>query len=203
MTELLLIRHGQTDWNRERKIMGRKPIPLNEQGREQAKKLAHYLSVSPLDVCFSSPVLRAAETAQIICAQQNILPEHRDELSEIDYGIWVDQTFAWVHQHQAEAWQKYRTDPNDLVFPGGESVKQVLTRVARLVDEVFAQHPGKRVAFVSHADVLKFAIAHVFAFPLTVLRQFSVENAGVALIRFDEQLGPRLTWFNSQFPLGD
>ena len=195
MKELLLIRHGQTDWNRDRKIMGRKPIPLNETGRKQAEKLAGYLAASPLDICISSPVLRAFETAQIVCSQQNVKPVLREELAEIDYGTWVDQTFSWIHENQAEAWEKYRTDPNDLIFPGGESIQNVAQRMGVLIDEALKVYPGQRVAFVSHADVLKFAIAHIFQFPLTILRQFSFENCGVALIRYDEDLGPRLTWF--------
>ena len=195
MKELFLIRHGQTDWNRDRKIMGRKPIPLNETGRAQAQKVAGYLAAYPLDICLSSPVLRAFETAQCICSQQKVKPVLREELAEIDYGSWVDHTFSSIHENYAEAWEKYRIDPNDLVFPGGESIQAVLQRMGKLVDEALLTYPGQRVAMVSHADVLKFAIAHVFGFPLTILRQFSFENCGVALIRYDEKLGPRLTWF--------
>lgn len=195
MKELLLIRHGQTDWNVAKKIMGRKPIPLNETGRKQAERLAGYLSANPIDICFSSPVLRALETAEILCAPQKLKPVLREELAEIDYGSWVDLSFAEVHQNHSEAWAQYRADPNDLVFPGGESIQAVAQRMNFLVDEALKVYPGKRVAMVSHADVLKFAIAYIFGFPLTILRQFSFENCGVALIRYDDALGPRLTWF--------
>ena len=77
--ELLFIRHGQTDWNAKRRIMGRRPVPLNDFGREQAERLAGYLSGADLRAVITSPVVRARETADIIASRQDGLDVETDE----------------------------------------------------------------------------------------------------------------------------
>ncbi len=196
MTELLLIRHGQTDWNREKKVMGRQPISLNSVGREQVLKLQGYLNAVKIDAFYSSPVKRTWETSEIICKDRDLEICAADELAEIDYGEWENMTFSEIHRDKKDAWHTYKTNPEELSIPGGESMPEVKARVGSLLNKILEKHTGERVALVSHADVLKVALVHIFEFPLYFLRQCSVENASLLWVRYDAEFGPRLNFYN-------
>ena len=93
MQRILWIRHGETEWNRERRIMGREEIGLNDAGREQSRSLATALQPYALDAIISSPILRARETAAIIAEPHQLEVQCDERLWEIDYGDWVGKTF--------------------------------------------------------------------------------------------------------------
>ena len=213
MLEMLLIRHGQTDWNAARRVMGRQPIPLNERGRAQAEGVAEYLAEVRLDAIVSSPVLRTMETAGIIAAHHpGLAVEPNDGLSEIDYGEWVNLTFAELEEHHGESWRRYLEDPNDLVLPGGESMPEVVARVARLLEKLKTRFmdpadpqasklgsPGaasKRVALVSHADIIKILLLNLLGLDVRNVLRLSIDNCALLLVRISAEMGARLVLFN-------
>lgn len=197
MLELLLIRHGQTDWNRGDRVMGRQPIPLNECGRHQAEELAHYLKGAAIAAIMTSPVKRALETAQILCKDHSDRPLFEvDDLAEIDFGELVNLPFSEVHRHFSGQMKIYRDYPEDLVFPGGESIATAKTRVAHVIDRVRSKFSDGRVALVTHADVIKLALISIFALPLSFLRHFSIDNGAMVIVRYQPDLGPRLIVYN-------
>ena len=130
MWELLLIRHGQTAWNAARKVMGRRPIPLNERGQQQAEGVAAYLKDAPIDRIFTSPVARARETALIIAKpHEGLAVEEHEAFTEIDYGEWTQHGFDDLPVRFGEGWRQYRADPAASVFPGGESMRGAAARI--------------------------------------------------------------------------
>lgn len=197
MLEILLIRHGQTDWNVMQKVMGRQPIPLNERGRQQADKLAEFLSNARLDCIVSSPVLRAMQTAKIVASRhEGLNVEPSDGLSEIDYGEWVNLTFAELTEKHSETWRRYREDPNDLVLPGGESMPQVVGRVGELLSTVRSRFAEGRVALVSHADVIKLALIDLIGLDVKHILRLSIDNCSMLMVRFLPDTGPKLILYN-------
>src|SRR3989338_9506142 len=121
MLELLVIRHGQTDWNVNQKVMGRGPVPLNATGREQARILAEYIKDHPLDAIYTSPVRRTVETAEMIReGREKLALTHEEGLAEIDYGDWVDLHFDELFEKYREEWMRYRANPEEFRPSGGE-----------------------------------------------------------------------------------
>lgn len=204
MLELLLIRHGQTDWNVSRMMMGRKPIPLNDVGMEQAKRLADFLKGSDLKAIITSPVKRAYQTAEAIANHyENITPLEHEALTEIDYGDWVGKSFDEVIESDREIWDAYHISPDTVKLPGGESMVDVKKRVADLLGDVRSKYKNGRVALVSHADVLKVAILELMDMDLSKLMKFSVDNCAVILIRFQDGFGPRFIAYNAMNGFGN
>jgi len=197
MLELLLIRHGRTDWNDSRIVMGHKPVPLNDVGISQAEELADYLAGAGLRAIISSPIRRAARTAEIIAKRQDGIVVELDEgLAEIDYGEWVGKSFFELEENNSEIWRAYHESPQDVQLPGGETMRDVADRVARTLDRVRASFDDGRVAIVSHADVLKLAIVNLLKLDIAKIRKFTVDNCAIMLVRFYPEVGPRLVAYN-------
>ena len=193
MLELLLIRHGQTDYNAKRKVMGRLPIPLNVAGHEQAEKLAERLDGEGLHAILTSPVLRARQTSEVIAAKQNgVAVEDAEALAELDYGDWVDMDIDEVTADNPEAWATYRSRPHEMRFPGGESLADASARIGSFLNEVSDRFDDGMVALVSHADVIKMALLHLLGLPLKHLANISIDNCSISMVRMAPDTGPRL-----------
>lgn len=151
MTEIILCRHGQTDWNREGRWQGRTDVPLNERGREQARELAETLRDQPVAAIYSSTLGRAYETALAI-ARVHELRVHRDpRLDEIDQGAWEGMCRDDIlvsHPAELERWKSY---PIDLRLPGGETLEEVRARVRAALDDVILLHEGRTICIVAHS----------------------------------------------------
>lgn len=203
MLEILLVRHGQTDWNARQKVMGRQPIPLNSVGQTQAEKLAGFLNGVKIDRVISSTVLRAQQTAEIIArGRDGIGVENESGLDEIDYGDWVNLHFSELDEKYSDMWRRYREDPSGLQLPGGESMDGVTKRVGDVIDGVRSSVCDGRVVLVSHADIIKIAILNVMELGLKNLRRFTVDNCALMLLRFYPDFGPRLVLYNAMNGFG-
>lgn len=149
MTELILVRHGETDWNRDGRYQGHADPPLNEAGREQALELARKLEALELDAVYTSDLRRAAETAEIIAAKRDI-PLSRDPgLREVDVGSWSGLTRSEIAERFPGA------DAHD-----GESRAAHRERVVRAVTAIAERHDGCRVLIVSHGGSLRTLLGH-------------------------------------------
>jgi len=154
MTFLYLVRHGETDWNLERRIQGSTDIPLNDTGRAQAATTGRLLAGRTWDAVVSSPLSRAFETASIIAAQIGAqAPTTLDTIVERHYGdaegLDYDQIAA-----------KF---PNDAPVPGRETHEEVADRVVPALIELAEQHPGKSLVVVSHGGVIRSVLNAVEA----------------------------------------
>ncbi len=152
MTDLYLVRHGETDWNRQRRIQGLTDIPLNETGREQARATGMLLTRRRWDGIYASPLSRARETAEIIAAEVG-LPEPAliDALVERNYG--ATEGLDWL---QVET--QY---PHGTAAPGRESREQVAARVIPALRELAAAHPGEALLVVSHGGAIRAVLNEV------------------------------------------
>ena len=153
-TQVVLIRHGETDWNVEGRIQGHLQIPLNRRGRAQAEALGTHLQGTRFDAVYSSDLLRALQTAQAIVRHSGHEIREDVRLREWDLGV-----LAGLRRTQAEHDQPYaarirRDYLVDEPIPGGESIRQRFERVTRTVGDIAARHPRDTILVVSHGGPL-------------------------------------------------
>ena len=186
MIEILLVRHGQTEWNIQKKVMGDLPIPLNRVGRLQARDLSKKLKGIPLTACYTSPVKRALETAAIILKGRSVPLIKEPCVAEIDYGEWQGRSFREIpHEPQ---FVTYFTRPSRSLPPKGESMRQVQRRTIAFIERLRRRHKEGRLLVVSHADVIKAMIVNYLGLPLEELHRIRIDNGSMSLLWFDGKL---------------
>jgi broad specificity phosphatase PhoE len=183
MTTLLLARHGETDWNRDRRIQGHSDTPLNETGREQARELARALAEIDLVAAYSSDLVRARETAGIAVAGRGIDVVELPELRERSFGSWEGLADDEVPTRDPEAYERWRAGQGEGAHDAEPHV-ELLERIRSAVDRIAAEHPEGNVLVVSHGGPLK--VVHALAHGLDYLehRQSIPWVANCALTRW-------------------
>jgi broad specificity phosphatase PhoE len=131
-----LARHGRTAYNREGRFQGQLPVPLDELGREQAHELAERAAAHGFAVLWSSTLLRAHETAEIVAARIGLEPREDARLMETNAGDWTDRPFGEVHAEAPELFAKFIAGDPTFAFPGGESFAEQEVRVCAALDEI-------------------------------------------------------------------
>lgn len=182
MTTLLLIRHGQTDWNLEGRYSGQSDVPLNETGHKQAQNVAERLRGERIDAFYSSDLVRAYKTAETI-AQAHNLPVHTERrLREINQGEWEGMLFADIRARFAREFERRAANPLDVAPPGGETVGEVKQRVLAALDDIVNEHPDGRVLIASHGLALAIIKAHVADRPIEEVWDLIPANADVEVL---------------------
>jgi len=170
------MRHGETPWNREGRVMGRSPIELDEAGRRQVASAIPLARELAPDLILSSPLSRARQSAEIIGQGVGIAEIIEDpRLSEVEYGRWegmvYDDLLRDAHYIQ------YRERPLDEPTPGGETMYDVQARGVDAVRHTIAANRGKRVLFVSHGDIIRTVLCHFMRLGLENFRRIRIDNA--------------------------
>lgn len=170
-TEILLVRHGETDWNRDRRWQGHADPPLNEEGRRQAQALAEALAGEDVAAVYSSDLLRAHETARIVAERLGLEVTALPDLREVDVGSWSGLTRDEIaHRFPgAERWE------------GGETREEMAERVLGAVRRIAAAHPGGRVLVVTHGGPVRALLRHC-AHPQ---REEAVANCSLVRLEVD------------------
>ncbi len=185
MTELYLVRHGETEWNAARRIQGRTDIPLNDTGRAQARQTAELLARRSWDAVYASPLSRAHETASIIASRLGI-----DEVTDVDALVERDYGDAeGMGFEQVEALY-----PEGVRAPGQETREEVAGRVVPALLELAARHPGARLVVVSHGGAIRSVLQTVEPgtqhprITNASVHSFRVEDGELQLIAFDDPI---------------
>ncbi len=175
VSRVLFIRHGQTDFNRERRLQGALPVPLNDCGRAQARMLAQYLRSVPLDALYASPRSRALETARIIGEGLAMGVREDERLAEIAFGDFEGHTFAEVEALYPKAYRKWESGYRPYRVPGGESRLDVQRRMQAAWDEITNCACLRTVAIVGHSSAMMILLASMFAqLPAAPMKNASV-----------------------------
>jgi broad specificity phosphatase PhoE len=161
MTRFCLVRHGQTDWNLEGRYQGQSNVPLNENGRIQARALALQLENDPLSAIYSSDLERAKETAEIIAAALDLPVKADLRLREINQGEWEGRLVNDIKAYYTELWERRTVDPASIRPPGGETVGELAKRVHSALEEIARSLPSLPVLIVSHGLALATVICRV------------------------------------------
>jgi probable phosphomutase (TIGR03848 family) len=183
MTTIVFIRHGQNEFVGSGKLAGWLPgVHLNDVGRAQAEALAKGLAGLKFDAIYASPLERTMETAEPIAKGQGLNVQVRAGLGEIDYGRWQGRTLKSLRK--LKSWGRIQHQPSLASFPEGESFPQAQARIVAEVEELRAQHSGKKaiIACVSHADMIKLALAHYLGLPLDLFQRLVVEPGSVSVL---------------------
>jgi probable phosphoglycerate mutase len=155
MTRFLLVRHGQTAWNREERFRGRHDLLLDETGLRQAYAAAMHLLDQPVAAIYSSPLKRTVMTAKVIANQMGLPVERHEGLLDIDFGRWQGLNADEAKKQDAELFRTWLEEPHKMRFPGGEGLDDVRKRVTAAVEQLAARHPDETVILVSHMVVCK------------------------------------------------
>lgn len=189
---LLLIRHGQSAWNVEHRLPGHLPgISLTEQGKEQAERLAQALRPLPISAIISSPLERAAETAQYLAQGRDLSIQYDPDLMDLNSGPWAGQIAETLLANNP-ARRAFLRDPT-VTPPGVESFPEVEARALAAVRRWLANEAtGPRPAFVTHDDVIKVLLAHYFGIPIQRSRSIVVGNASVSVVALTDNYPARV-----------
>jgi broad specificity phosphatase PhoE len=153
VTTILLARHGETDWNSERRWQGHADRPLNDAGREQARELADALVDRAIDVVYSSDLLRAHETALIVAGRLGLPVEVDAGLREVDVGDWAGRSLTEIETADPEAYRRWQQGQK--AWNGGESYEEMGERVVAAVLRLAGRHPGETVLIVTHGGSIR------------------------------------------------
>jgi probable phosphoglycerate mutase len=178
-TRLVLVRHGETDWNCAGRIQGHTDIALNETGRRQAARMALALQGAELDAIVSSDLARARCTAEALAAVTGLPVALDRALRERSFGRFEGHSIAEIqasHPEEARRWQS--RDPH-YAPPGGESILQFHARVIQAMHGLVARHAGSHLAVVAHGGVLDAIYRAAMQLPPEAPRQWAIDNASI------------------------
>ena len=166
-TTILLIRHGQTEWNRVERFRGQADVELNSTGEEQAEKTAEHISThwKPVAV-FSSPLRRAMKTAELIALSCNVPVHQETRVIDINYGEWQGLTPEEVGEKWPALIRNWFDSPQDPFIPGGESLEEVKARSTTAVFSLVEKYPGNTVVLVGHTVVIRLILLSVLGLQL-------------------------------------
>ena len=153
MTTIFLARHGESDWNVEKRFQGHSDRPLTERGREQAHALADLLASEKIDAVYTSPLSRARETAEIVAARAGLEPVALPELREVDTGSWSGLSRVDVEARFPEGFARWRSGGSG--WEDGETYQQMAERVIGALRTIAEDHPNGRVLIISHGGPIR------------------------------------------------
>ena len=186
-TRICFIRHGETNWNVEKRIQGHTDIELNETGRSQALAMAFNAAHHRFHAIYSSDLARARETAQVLAQREEHEVKLLPQLRERHYGIFQGITAAQGAERHPAAYAHYIARDLDYDFEVGESLRGFAERVAAGVDWLVRHHSGQTIAAVSHAGVLDILYRRATGRPLHTPRDFKIPNCALNWFHFDGQ----------------
>jgi 2,3-bisphosphoglycerate-dependent phosphoglycerate mutase len=178
-TRILLVRHGETDWNAAGRIQGHSDTPLNAAGRLQARRAAQRLAREPIRALYSSDLARAFETATIIGAPLGLTVVASPQLRERRYGEWEGLTSPEIQARYPEQFAIWRARSTDFVPPQGETRNELLTRALAELQTIARRHVREMVVVVSHGGLCYVLINHILGSVDGDRREFTFGNASI------------------------
>jgi broad specificity phosphatase PhoE len=183
-TTIYLIRHGETDWNREQRYQGQQDIPLNSTGIKQAQLKAENLNGHKFSALYSSDLMRAFQTAQEIAKKVKLSITTHPALREINQGEWEGRFIKDVlASNEAEVRAVYQ-NPYTARKPGGESIGEVAARMYAYLDHLAEKHDQQTIIVVSHGLAIATVLCKVRKLPLEMAIRNIPENTGIEIIKW-------------------
>lgn len=184
---LYLVRHAATANNQARppRVQGRRTDPgLSPEGHEQARQTGRALADQPLSAVYTSPLLRARQTAQAIADPHGLSVEPVDDLIEVDVGQWEGRPWDEVQRLYPEAYRLFMTDASVHPYLGGENLGVVQARVIPALERLMADNLGRLIVAVGHNVVNRSYLAHLLGMPLAKYRSIPQDNCGLNLLHY-------------------
>jgi 2,3-bisphosphoglycerate-dependent phosphoglycerate mutase len=185
-TLVLLIRHGETQWNVDQRVQGHLDVGLSERGVAQARQLARWLTDEPLHAVYTSDLQRAHATAEILAGDRApVMDDPR--LREAKFGVFEGLSSAEIEATYPEAFRAWREDAVANRPPGGETLEEMQERCMAALHEHLPKHPGQIVAVVAHGGPIRAMLCGLLDLPLRIYPKLRVENTSVARVLFTER----------------
>jgi broad specificity phosphatase PhoE len=159
MTQIILVRHGRTPWNKDKIFRGTVDIPLDEVGKQEASLAGEWLKGETIQAAYASPLSRAMDTARAIAQHHGVSVQELPGLIDINYGDWQGVPLAEVKVKYVDLYRQWETAPQTVRFPNGETLDEVRARALAAVDEVMTLNPDKTILLAAHRAVNKVLIA--------------------------------------------
>jgi probable phosphoglycerate mutase len=194
MTELILLRHGETDWNRELRFQGHVDVGLNAIGLEQARRLARRLAGETAHGLYASDLLRARQTAQPVSQELALAAVSDPALREQGFGCVDGLSVDEIKALHPEAWEGWLRFEEDYCMPEGETTRQFHARVMDAIHRLRAEHAGQTLVVVTHGGVLDMIYRSARSLGLSGPRQSEIPNAGLNRVRLREGGIDILAW---------
>jgi alpha-ribazole phosphatase len=179
---LYVVRHGATDWNQSGRIQGHTVIPLNETGRAQARLASIRLAGVYATALYSSDLLRAYETAQIIGQATGLGVVQTPGLREINFGVWQGLSSLQIRERDPDVYAARRANPYDVAPAGAETWRRFYDRALQAVRDILMATTAQRVIVVTHSGVCTVIGLHALGFDCTGKRTFDSHNCGIHTI---------------------
>jgi broad specificity phosphatase PhoE len=193
---LILVRHGETEWNVTLQYQGQANVPLNMRGRNQARRIAERLRNAGAIKLYASDIVRAWQTAEVIGDMIGLTPQSMRELREIDVGQWEGLTPEELYRRFPEHMREYERDPARTVRLGGESYAQLQQRALVALQHIQnTHHPDETVLAVSHGGTIRTLLCHVIGLELINFGRMWLDNGSLTELRYDSK-GWRLIRLN-------
>lgn len=174
---LILVRHGETDWNRTGRCQGRSDIELNDNGRRQARELGLSLRDADISAVYSSDLKRAISTAEEVARHHGLAVEIDPDLREMDQGEFEGLLFTEIRERYPDILNRWRDNPDSLRIPEGESLGEVQLRASNALDRLMALHDGKTIVAVSHNLTITTLLCKITGVGLSGFRNFNLQAA--------------------------
>ena len=179
MAKLYIIGHGETDYNNSLRFQGQTDIPLNQKGIEQAEKAADFFKDIPLQAIYTSTLIRAKTTAEIIAGVKGMVVQETDALREMSFGIWENMNSKDIQKKYAKEWKDFFASPARTTIPQGESMSDVQKRAYPTVQEILDRYPEGDVAFVAHGGIIRVLMCTMLGLDLNRAWHLHVGNASI------------------------
>ena len=183
---LILVRHGQTEWNAGGRYQGQSNVALSDTGRKQARFLAERFPVRQLDAIYTSDLDRAKETAECVGKRLGLTVCPEKAFRELSFGDWEGLTYQEISLRWPEEAEKLFTAPDELVIPHGETFRDLQKRALDKIYSLYEQHIDQTVAVFAHGAINKTILAGLMHIPLHYLWSLRQDNTAVNILRLDD-----------------
>ncbi|MBR5163566.1 MAG: histidine phosphatase family protein [Schwartzia sp.] len=202
MMRLILVRHGQTEWNAGGRYQGQSNVALSSLGRRQAELLAASFPVKQLDAIYASDLDRARETAECVGKAFGIPVRPEKAFRELSFGDWEGLTYQEISSRWPKEANKLFTAPDELCIPNGETFQDLQKRALDKIDELCKIHDGQNVGVFAHGAINKTILAGLMHIPLHYLWSLRQDNTAVNILKLEDGY-VTVELLNGTFHLGD
>jgi probable phosphoglycerate mutase len=186
-TEIILIRHGETEWNSQLRMQGHSNSALSAVGRGQIQSLGEWMKNVPFDHIYSSDSLRARQTAEAITQYSGDTLQFDQRIREKNLGVFEGLTSIEASEQHPEIYRLFKTGGTNYVIDEGESTQQVLDRALEFIEEIRLRHLEQRVVMVSHGGVVRVLMKHTLGLSLDAPTSFLIKNTGIFRLVWNEK----------------
>ena len=186
-TEIILIRHGETEWNSQQRMQGHSNSDLSSVGQAQIQALGQWMKNVPFDLIYSSDSLRAKQTAESITQFSGHELQFDQRLREKNLGVFEGLTSEEARERHPEVFRLFKTAGSKYVIDEGESTQQLQDRALEIVNEIRIKHPEERVLLVTHGGFIRVVMKHSLGLSLETPTRFLIRNTGVFRLVWEDK----------------